>query len=288
MGLAFYKREGDTLVPEPLARSLWGENNMHGVAISAGLSLTAERALSDLGRDDLQPARYTVDLFRPAAMVPSTFTAEVVREGPRICLIDVSMIQDGERVARASTLFLSTSANPSGDVWSPSDAERPVPPPLDLAPEGSEPHVPWFHSSIGWSQDFAQHQNASRKTTWQTGVPAVDGEPATPFTTVASIADATTMVTNWGSRGVEHINTDITVTLSRLPVGVQVGLSALDHVKHDGISVGTATIFDRRGPIGTTVMTAIANAKRTVDFDNITYADDGTREDGTRRTSPGA
>lgn len=283
MGLAFYKREGDTLVPEPLALSLWGTDNMHGVAISAGLSLTAERALQDLGRDDLQPARYTVDLFRAAKMVPSTFIADVVREGPRICLIDVSMIQDGERVARASTLFLRTGASPTGEVWSPSDDTRPVPPPIDLAPESTEPHIPWFHSSIGWSQDFSAHQNSARKATWQTGVPAVDGEPATPFSAVASIADATTMVTNWGSQGVEHINTDITVTLSRLPDGVQLGLSALDHVAHDGISVGTATIFDRRGPIGTTVMTAIANARRTVDFDNVSYADDGTR-----RTTPGA
>ncbi|QIX28142.1 thioesterase family protein [Nocardioides sp. JQ2195] len=282
MGLAFYRRDGDSLVPQPLAKSLWGANNMHGVAISAGLSRAAERALRDLGRDDLQPARYTVDLFRPAAMVPSTFTAEVVREGPRICLIDVSMLQEGERVARASALFLSTSTNPSGEVWQPADADRPAPPPLDLAPEGSEPHVPWFHSSAGWSQDFSEHQNSARKATWQTGVPAVDGEPATPFTAVASIADATTMVVNWGSKGVEHINTDITVTLSRLPDGVQLGLSALDHLEHDGISVGTATIFDRRGPIGTTVMTAIANTRRTVDFDNVTYADDGSR------SSPGA
>lgn len=284
MGLAFYKREGDTLVPQALSRSLWGDDNMHGVAISAGLSLTAETTLRDLGRDgDLQPARYTVDLFRAAKLVPSTFTAEVVREGPRICLVDVTMLQHGERVARASTLFLKTSTSPSGEVWSPADETRPVPPPLDLAPEGTEPHIPWFHSEAGWSQDFGQHQNSSRKTVWQTGVPAVDGEAATPFTSVASIADATTMVTNWGSKGVEHINTDITVTLARLPDGVQLGLSALDHVAHDGISVGTATIFDRRGPIGTTVMTAIANSRRTVDFEDVAYLDDGSRS-----ASPGA
>lgn len=282
MGLAFYKSEGDVLVPQSLARSLWSKDTMHGVAISAGLSRAAELALRGLGRDDLQPARYTVDLFRPAAMTASTFTTEVVRVGPRICLIDVSLLQDGERVARASALFLKRGENPSGEIWHPSDADRPVPPPLELVPEGTDPHVPWFNSDAGWSQDFPAHQNSSRKTTWQTGVPAVSGEPATPFTAVASIADATTMVVNWGSRGVEYINTDITVTLSRLPDGVQLGLSALDHVQHDGISVGTATIFDRRGPIGTTVMTAIANARRTVDFDKVEY-----RDDGTRRQSPG-
>ncbi|KQY50169.1 thioesterase family protein [Nocardioides sp. Root140] len=275
MGLAFYRNDGASLMPLGLSRSLWSKEQMHGVAISAGLSRAAEGALRDLDRDDLQPARYTVDLFRPAMMTASTFTTEVVREGPRICLVDVAMVQDGERVARASALFLKKGETPAGEVWSPD--ERPVPPPLDLAPEGTEPHIPFFHSSAGWSQDFRAHQNSSRKATWQTGVPPVDGEEATPFTAVAAIADATTMVTNWGSKGVEFINTDITVTLSRLPDGIQLGLSGLDRVVHDGISVGTATIFDRRGPIGTTVMTAIANAKRTVDFDAIDYREDGSR-----------
>lgn len=280
MGLSFYRREGDTLVPQNLARSLWSTEQMQGVAISGGLSHAAEKALIELGRSDLQPARFTVDLFRPAKMRPSTFTTEVVRDGPRICLIDVSMVQDGERVARASATFLKSGESPSGEVWSPRD--RPTPPPLDIVPEGSEPHVPFFHSSAGWSQDFAANQNASRKASWHTGVPIVDDEPSTPFTAVASVADATTMVTNWGTKGVEFINTDITVALSRLPDGVQLGLRAIDHVINNGVAVGTATIFDRRGPIGTTVMTALSNSRRTVDFSNVSFADDGER-----RSQPG-
>lgn len=280
MGLAYYRREGDTLVPEPLALSLWTSDQMHGVAISGGLAHAAEQALAESGRDDLQAGRFTVDLFRPAKMLPSTFTTEVVRAGPRIALIDVSMHQEGERVARAAALFLKPGTTPTGEVWSPT--ERPTPPSLDLAPAGSEPRVPFFQSSTGWSQNFAEHQNAGRKSSWQTGLPMVDGEPSTPFTAVASIADATTMVTNWGSNGVEYINTDITVALSRLPDGVQLGLSALDHVVNDGVAVGTATIYDRRGAIGTTVMTALANSRRTVDFDKVNFS-----EDGERRSQPG-
>ena len=93
----------------------------------------------------------------------------------------------------------------------------------------------------------------------------------------ASVADATSMVTNWGSNGVEHINTDITLTLARAPEGVEIGLAASDRVSADGIAVGTATVFDRAGRLGTTVVTSIANVNRGIDFDHHKFAADGSR-----------
>lgn len=280
MEMAFFTADGDRLVPQDVARSLWSETQMHGVAVSGALARGAERALGELGRDDLRPARLTVDLFRPAAMAPCVVRTEVVREGPRICLVDVVLQQEDAPVARASVMFLRPGASPGGEVWSSDDV--PEPPPLELAPVGDEPHIPFLASDGGWDQDFAAHQNAARKTTWQTGIPIVTGEPATPFTAAASTADATSLVCNWGTGGVGHINTDITLTLSRPPEGIQLGLRALDRTEHDGIAVSSATVFDRNGPIGTTVVTALANARRTVDLEQVDYL-----EDGSRRSSPG-
>lgn len=279
MPLAFFERDGESLVPRDLAQSLWSAKQMHGVAVSGALAWALEARLAELGRTDLVPSRLTVDMFRPAAMAPSTLETTVVREGKRIVLIDAVLLQEGEPVSRASAVFLAPGGVSHGQAWSPS--EQPTPPPVEIAPAGEDPHVPFFHSESGWSQDFTEHQNASRKSTWQTGVPIIAGEPNSRFTTVASIADATSMVSNWGSRGVEFINSDLTVTLARLPETLQVGLSALDRVEHDGIVVGTATIFDRSGPIGTTVITGLANAKRTVDFESIGYLDSG------EQTTPG-
>ena len=221
----------------------------------------------------------TVDLFRPAAMRPCAFEVDVVREGPRICLIDVTLRQAGERVARAAFLFVKASATAPGAVWAPPDSARPTPPPLDVAPMSDEPRVPFVHSEAGWSQNFSEHQNASHKESWNSAVPIVAGEPLTPFQAVAATADAASLVTNWGSGGVEHINTDITLAIARLPVGVEIGLSAIDRVEADGIAVGTAAVFDRTGTLGTVVTTSLANAKRTVDLGRTSYDDDGTRRD---------
>ncbi|WP_182524981.1 acyl-CoA thioesterase domain-containing protein [Nocardioides dongkuii] len=278
--LSFFRRSGDALVPTDMARSMWDDDQMHGVAVSGALARAAERCLAERGREDLRPARYTVDLFRAARMTESLVAAEVVREGPRILLVDVVLTQGGTRVARAGVVFLKPSESTAGTVWSPPAAERPVPPPLDVAPPTREPHVPFIHSSAGWSQSFGAHQNAARKQSWNTAIPVVAGEPGTPFQAVAAIADGASLVTNWGDRGVEHINTDITLALSRLPVDLSVGLAAVDRVEHDGIAVGTAAVLDREGPIGTVVVTSLANAKRSVDIGGVEYADDGSRTRG--------
>jgi hypothetical protein len=94
---------------------------------------------------------------------------------------------------------------------------------------------------------------------------------------VAAMADGASLVTNWGDRGVQHINTDITLALSRLPETFEVGLLAVDRVESDGIAVGTAAVFDRAGQIGTAMVTSLVNAHRTVDFEGVQYTDTGER-----------
>lgn len=273
--ISFFTKAGSDLVPAPLACSMWSDDQMHGVALSGALAWAAERALADAGRTDLRPARWAVDLFRPARMVPCTLTTEIEREGRRICLVDVILSQDGERVARGTATFLKPSESTAGEVWAP--AERPVPPPVDVVPPATEPRAPYVRSSAEWSQDFLEHQNAARKTTWSTSVPIVPDEPLTGFQAAAATADGASLVTNWGSNGVEYINTDITMTLARQPDGVELGLLATDRVEHDGIAVGTAAIFDRRGPLGTVLVAALANARRTVDLGAVVYTEDGHR-----------
>lgn len=272
---AYFHRDGELLVPNPPACSMWSDDQMHGVALSGALARAAEHQLAETGRDDLIPARWTVDLFKPARMQPGKFNTEVVREGSRICLIDVTLTQGGQRVARASATFLKPTATAPGRVWEPT--ERPAPPPLEVAPPSSEAHVPFIRSDSDWSQDFRQHQNAGRKTSWNSSFPVVEGEPLTGFQAAAATADGASLITNWGSAGVEYINTDIAMTLARPPVGIEIGLAATDRVERDGIAVGTATVFDREGPLGTVIVAALANSHRTVDLGGVEYADDGSR-----------
>ncbi|MCC3311823.1 acyl-CoA thioesterase domain-containing protein [Nocardia africana] len=60
----------------------------------------------------LQPVRWTLDLFRAVRMRPTATSATVVREGPRLCLVDAVLRQDGQPAARASALYLRASEAP--------------------------------------------------------------------------------------------------------------------------------------------------------------------------------
>lgn len=264
MRMAFFEADGDVLTPLDLSRSSWSRDQMHGLALAGALARGIEQKIDAMGRTDLRPSRVTVDLFRPGAMAPCTVETEVVREGRRIVLLEATMFQDGERTARASAIFLLPSESPDGLVWQPS--ERPSPPPEDVVPVSNEPRIPFLHSEIGWSQDFTAHQNASQKTIWQVGLAVVEGEEPTPFQIAASMADSVNMVSNWGDRGVQFINTDITLGLSRLPTTKEIGIRAVERTESDGIAIAVAEMFDRDGLLGQVMTTAIANARRTVDF----------------------
>jgi hypothetical protein len=274
---ALFRAEGDVLVPQDIARSLWRSDQMHGVATSGALARELESAVVTAGRRDLRPARYTVDLFKAPSMGPCTMASTVVREGSRLMLLDATLSQEGAVVARASALFLKETENPPGDVWSPPEA--PTPPPLEIAAVSDEPRVPIFYSDgVGWSQNFAEHQNGGRKQTWQTTLAIVAGERPTPFQGLAGAADATSMVVNWGSAGVQYINTDVTLAISRVPVSQEIGLSAISWTAYDGIATGTCAVFDRQGPIGTSTVTSISNARRAVDFTQHDFTEDSINE----------
>ena len=77
------------------------------------------------------------------------------------------------------------------------------------------------------------------------------------------------LVTNLGTAGIGYINGDLTVALSRLPVGDYIGVQADSHWCADGVSVGSATLFDDRGPFGIGMVTAIANPAAQIDFGRL-------------------
>lgn len=276
MTLGFFTLDGDRLVPEPYASSLWSADQMHGVAAGGAMARAAEARLAE--RSDLAPVRFTLDLFRPVRMQPCELRTRVVREGRRLGLVDVELVQDDQTMARAATLFLAPSEPAAGRVWEPPKAEHVfVPPPEELAPPSDEPHPPYFASDGQWTSDFGDHQNAGRKSSWNPAMPIVVGERATPFQAAASVADGASLVSNWGEAGVEHINTDLSLTLTRLPESTEVGLVALDRTSHAGIASGVAAMFDRVGRCGTVTVTSLVNSRRTVDLGSVAYSEDGTR-----------
>ncbi len=251
----FAPRDG-LLHPTEFALSRWGNDSLNGPAV---VGLAARTLESEYGRAGFLPTRLTADLFKAAHRVPTEVRTRLVREGRRILSAECDVLQDGAIVARATMVAYRTSAPPPGREWV---AEASFDP-----PPGARGAVYFVGSDdAGWSPSGAEHQNTSRKRVYHRSIDVVEGEPPTPFVRTVVAAEATSLVTNLGTRGIGYINGDLTVGMCRLPVGDYVGVQADSHWCSDGVSVGTATLFDDLGPFGTGMVTAVANPAAQIDF----------------------
>src|SRR5215213_11840149 len=132
--------DGNAVVPTALAQGPWAQT-MSGHVVGGMLARAIERAAGDA---EFQPSRLTVDMVRPTMLEPAEITIDIQRDGRRIRLVDATMTQGSNVVARASALFLRRGEQPPDPVWS-----SPVPmPPVPAEP--ARLPVPMFVHSYGW------------------------------------------------------------------------------------------------------------------------------------------
>jgi hypothetical protein len=254
--MPYFLRDENHYVPTEIARGGWGPS-ISGHVVGGLLGWAVERAVDD---PQLQPARLTVDLPAPTALEPIELHTRVQHDRRRLRLIEAVLIQRGTPVARASALFLRRGAQPEGHVWSQSVRMPPLPTGID----GAQPSL--FMRTYGWgagvqNPDPDWANTPGPKYTWLHETRAlIDDEPLSAFTRAAMAADITASIANWGSRALQFINADYTLTLSRLPEGPHIGLASLTHCSHDGVACGSAVLVDHEGPIGSAVSVAIAHS----------------------------
>ena len=253
----FVQTSGDVFLPTSNAQSRWGTDHLNGPAV---VGLAARTIEERFGLDEFMPARLTVDLFRAARGVPTTVTARVVRDGRRVRNSECELIQDGVAVARATLVQYRRAPAPRGQEWS---ATMDLTLPADLDDSAG---LRVGSDDGGWSPHLADHRNTSRKRFVNRAIDVVEGAVNTPFVDAACAAEGTSLVTNLGTAGIGYINGDLTVALARLPVDGRVCVQADSHWVADGISVGTATLYDRVGAFGSGMITAVSNPAAQIDF----------------------
>jgi Thioesterase-like superfamily len=261
----FAPKDGQFL-PQQYANSHWGDDHLNGPAI---VGLAARTLELEHGSPEFMPTRLTVDLFKAARNVPTEVRTRLVRDGRRVRNVECDVVQGGTTVAHATLVLYRRSSPPPGEQWTQVH-DLAFPPDVDSS--GDEAVAPYTGSDgAGWTRKVSDHQNAARTRFLDRSIDVVAGERNSPFVRAAMVAESTSLTTNLGTKGIGYINGDLTVALSRLPVDEWVAVQADSHWAADGIAVGTATLFDRSGPFGTGVVTAVANAAAQIDFSTSRY-----------------
>jgi Acyl-CoA thioesterase C-terminal domain/Acyl-CoA thioesterase N-terminal domain len=248
---AFFKRDGESFVPQPTSRGPWNPNSLHGRVIIGLIGFELERLH---GGAEWMPVRLTVDMYRLADFTPITAVTRVVRGGRRIKIVDCELLSGGRSVARGTCQFLLRSENAPGKTFSPPNWNVPRPEDLPPPPAGQFGERMWKMRNI--SDWFSS--NGARRGAWMAEIrELVEGEPLTPFTRVAVAADFTSPLANRSENSLGYINTDVNVYLHRLPKGEWIGFEKINHQASDGVAIGECFLYDVDGAIGSASCAAL-------------------------------
>jgi Thioesterase-like superfamily len=247
----YFRADRDSLRPSADARSSWSGDQLHGRLIVGALA----RAVDAHAGAGMQCARLTVDLSRPTPLSPVTVASEVVRSGRRAHTVHAEVRSGGDTTARAFALLLRRGEDPPGDVWS--TAAWDAPDPGVMAPFAAEGGVrlPWDMRDVAG----AGLVSGRRKRVWIRDLrPLVDAETTSPFVRLAMVADAVNPLGNSGTRGLRHVNADLTIQVARDPVGDWLGFEVSARMAAAGVAVSACVLHDRRGPVGLATASALA------------------------------
>lgn len=206
-------------------------------------------------------------------MAPLIVRGEVIRTGRRIKVIDVHITTNNPdkgfiEIARGSVVMLRRSENPPGTIWSPPEwdiqaPEEDVPMPNESS---SKKHLPMWQTidvedgpprQITGSRD--QRHKIGRRRAWiRETHNLIEGEPSSQLVRVAQVADVANPFANSGTDGLNYINADVSLYLQRNPVGSWIGTESFYHGADNGISVGTISLYDKAGKIGTSTVCGLA------------------------------
>jgi Acyl-CoA thioesterase C-terminal domain/Acyl-CoA thioesterase N-terminal domain len=251
---AFYELDGERFVPSELSRGPWDPEAQHAGPPSA---LVAREIARTEPRDGMRVGRITLEIMRPVPLAPLSVSAQIVRPGRSVELLEAALSgPDGELIrARAwrvqvGDLRLDEQEPPPAGPETGGDS--------DFFSTGQEVG---YHTAMEYRFVQGGFLAPGPATVWmRPRVPLVAGEQTTPLERVFIAADSGNGVSaalDW--RRTIFINTDLTVHLLREPAGEWVGLDAVTHV--DGVGMADSALYDERGRIGRAVQTLLVRSR---------------------------
>jgi len=251
----FHEVGSDTWFPDDLARGPWDPNALHGGPTAALLARAVEPVLAPL-----QPTRLTVELLRPVPVAPLHVVARLTRDGRKIRIADARVEHDDRVVATAVALGIRTKRLTVPEQ----PTERPAGPEEGSEPDRSlDPYEAFHNKGVEHSFVRGVFGEPGPATDWiRLRVPLVPDELPSPLQRVAAAADFGNGISGLDVMNeLMFINPDLTIHLSRLPVGEWICLDARSRYEPDGVGIAVSDLYDEAGPIGRSVQSLLLDGR---------------------------
>ncbi len=235
---AFYVREGGRFVPTGLGTSPWNDNAQTGVSIAGLCGHLFETVAS---RSPMFTARLTIDILGAVPMEPLAWSVHQARDGRNFQVLQLDLSSSGRTWVRASALRVRERQSPEHS----SPLERPRP---EDQQAQAKSHRDWMEIV-----HLEKSQNCEgRGASWvRFMIDVVDGTPLSPLCAIAMAADfgsGTSPVvskSDW-----TFANLDISVHLTRAPVGEWVLIDAITESAGNGAGLVSTRLGDLNGMVG--------------------------------------
>jgi hypothetical protein len=254
-----YRIDGNRVAVSPEAAGPWDPRMQHGSAPAALAVWAAEQIAPSV---PMQIARVTIDLMRPVPLAPLVLQTEVLRDGRKIQLCEVTLLAEDVTVVRATVLKVKSER-----LTLPPDVAGL---PLDLpGPDQSRQDEEKFSASpflAGMSLRAARGQfgTPGKAAIWyRLDRPMVEGfavSQAMRAVVAADFCNGTSPVLDF--REWTFINADLTVSLTRLPVGDWILLDAESWIGPEGAGLAMARLADTSGYFGRAVQSLVIEKRQ--------------------------
>ncbi|WP_405162683.1 thioesterase family protein [Nocardia sp. NBC_01499] len=268
---AFYFRDSadpDLFHPTELTRGPWSPDAQHGGAPSALLGHVIERCEP---RPEFRVGRIAVEMLGPVPIAPLRAETRVTRAEARV--------PGSGRTVELVEATLSSAQGPvlKANAWRLRQSELDVP--AEVLPTGTKPgpdtvtqrpdhafpssQPVGFHTGVEYRFVSGAFQTPGPAVCWiRLRYPIVAGTSSSPVERTLAAADfgnGVSSVLPWGRYF--FINTDLTVTLHREPVGDWVCLDAVTYPERSGVGLAESRLFDEQGPIGRGTQTLLLGTR---------------------------
>ncbi|MEJ7649556.1 MAG: thioesterase family protein [Nakamurella sp.] len=227
----------------------WQSTEQHMAPVSGLLTHALEAAS---GRTDLITSRIAFDILGMIQRTEVQVTAEVIRPGRTIELVQAEMSAGGRALVRATGWRLTAS-----DTSSVAGHEfESIPGPDEAEPWAGDDT--WGGAFIaGLEFRVLPGWRPGRGRCWiRTPVGLIDGEPTSRLAGYLGLVDsANGIAVRRSPSEMLFPNTDLTVHLLREPQGDWVGLDTSVNFGSAGIGITSSVLHDVRGPLGIAAQT---------------------------------
>jgi hypothetical protein len=249
---AFYLPTDDPDVFTATERTVgpWEPGVQHAGPPSALITRAIEALPSTIAGDN-QLARLTMEILSPIPTGDVTVTAQVVRRGRSVELIEAELTAAGRAAMRSRAWRIRSTplALPEGVIGQPA-----TPPPIPPAETGFR-DTPWpggYLGSVGFHFVEGHFEDPGPAAVWtRLKVALVAGEQPSPTQRLMAIADSGNGLSSLLDPSCWlFINTELTVHLHRIPAGEWIYIVAKSTLDTHGVGLAESELFDATGRVG--------------------------------------